>query len=313
MRPGVGRLLADDHPEQRRLAGPVGTDDPDDPGLRQRERQVLDEHPVAVALAQALDLDDRVAEARPGRDGDLELAVGGRAGVRLGQQLLVGTESGLALRLSGARGQAHPFELAGEGALAGVSGALLPGEPSQLLFEPRRVVALERDAAAAVELEDPLRDVVEEVAIVGDRHDRARVLLEEALEPVDRLGIEVVGRLVEQQQVGVAEEEPGECHATLLPAGQLRDVGVVGRAAQGVHRDVDVALEVPGIGRGDLVLEGRLLGTDLLVVGVRVGPGGHDRVVLVDERLDLGHAVHDVALDVLGRIELGLLAQVADA
>ena len=233
-------------------------------------------------------------------------------GVRLGQQLLVGTESGLALGLAGARGQAHPFELAGEGALAGIGGALLPGEPSQLLFQPARVVALERDAAAAVELEDPLRDVVEEVAVVGDRHDRARVLLEEALEPVDRFGIEVVGRLVEQQQVGVAEEEPGECHATLLPAGQLRDVGVVGRAAQGVHRDVDVALEVPGIGRGDLVLEGRLLGADLLVVGVGVGPGGHDRVVLVDEGLDLGHAVHDVALDVLGRVELGLLAQVAD-
>ena len=137
MVPGVGRLLADDHPEQRRLAGPVGTDDPDDPGLRQRERQVLDQQPVAVALAQALDLDDRVAEARPGRDRDLELAVGGGAGVRLGQQLLVGTESGLALGLAGARGQAHPLELAGEGALAGVGGALLPGEPSKLLFEPR--------------------------------------------------------------------------------------------------------------------------------------------------------------------------------
>ena len=312
MRPGVGRLLADDHPEQRRLAGPVGADDPDDPGLRQREAQVLDEDPVAVALAQALDLDDRVAETRSGRDGDLELAVGSLVGVRLGQQLLVGTEARLALGLPSPRRQAHPLELAGEGALAGVGRALLPGEPSQLLFQPARVVALERDAAAAVELEDPLRDVVEEIAVVGDRHDRPRVFLEEALEPVDRLGVEVVGRLVEQQQVGVAEEEPGERHAALLPAGQLRDVGVVGRAAQGVHRDVDVAFEVPGIGRGDLVLERGLLGADGLVVGVGVGPGGHDRVVLVDERLDLGDAVHDVALDVLGRIELGLLAQVAD-
>ena len=81
---------------------------------------------VAVALAQALDLDDRVAEARPGRDGDLELAVVGLVGVRLGQQLLVGTEAGLALGLPGARGQAHPFELAGEGALAGIGGASPP-------------------------------------------------------------------------------------------------------------------------------------------------------------------------------------------
>ena len=96
------------------------------------------------------------------------------------------------------------------------------------------------------------------------------------------------------------------------PPDSVRDVGVVGRAAERVHRDVDVALEVPGVGRGDPVLEGGLLGADRLVVGVGVGPGGHDLVVLVDERLDLGHAVHDVALDVLGRVELGLLGEVAD-
>ena len=143
--------------------------------------------------------------------------------------------------------------------------------------------------------------------MIGD--DRARVLVEEALEPLDRLGVEVVGRLVEQQQVGVLEQEPGERDAALLAAGQRRDVGVVGRAAQRVHRDVDVALEVPGVGRVDLVLERRLLGADRLVVGVGVGPLGHDGVVLVDEVLDLADAVEDVALDVLGRVELRLLAR----
>ena len=51
-RAGVRLLLADEHPEQRRLARPVRPDDPDDPRARQRERQVLDQQPVAVALAQ---------------------------------------------------------------------------------------------------------------------------------------------------------------------------------------------------------------------------------------------------------------------
>ena len=123
---------------------------------------------------------------------------------------------------------------------------------------------------------------------MGDRDDRARVLLQEPLQPVDRLGVEVVGRLVEQQQVGVAEQQPGERDAALLAAGEGRDVGVVGRAAERVHRDVDVALEVPGVGGVDLVLERGLLGADRLVVGVGLGPLGHDGVVLVDEGLDLG-------------------------
>ena len=282
------------------------------PARGRREGQVLDEHLVAEGLAQALDLDDRIAEARAGRDRDLELAGRVPVALGLGQQLLVRAEAGLALRLPGARREAHPFELARERALAGVDRLLLAGQPGQLLLEPARVVALERDAAPAVELEDPLRDVVEEVAVVGDRDDGARVFLEEALEPVDRLGVEVVGRFVEQQQVGVAEQQSGQRDAALLAAGQGRDVGVVRRAAQGVHRDVDVALEVPGVGGGDPVLERGLPRADRLVVGVGVGPGGHHRVVLVDECLDLGHAVEHVALDVLGRVELGLLAEEAD-
>ena len=122
---------------------------------------------------------------------------------------------------------------------------------------------------------------------MGDRDDGAGVLVQEPLEPLDRLGVEVVGRLVEQQQVGVLEQQPGERHAPLLAAGQGRDVGVVGRAAERVHRDLDVALEVPGVGGVDPVLERALLGADRLVVGVRVGPLGHDGVVLVDEALDL--------------------------
>ncbi len=157
-----------------------------------------------------------------------------------------------------------------------------------------------------------LGDVVEEVAVVRDRDDRAGVLLEEALEPRHRLGVEVVGRLVEQQQVGAREQQAAERDPALLAAGQVGDVGVVGRAAQRVHGDLDVAFERPGVGGVDLVLEGGLLLADLVVVGVGVGPLGHHVVVLVDDRLHLGDTVHHVALDVLVGVELGLLAQVAD-
>src|SRR6185312_4745631 len=71
---------------------------------------------------------------------------------------------------------------------------LLDPEPGLLLLEPRRVVPLERDALAAVELEDPACDVVEEVAVVRDRHDGALVALEMTLEPRDRLGVEAARR-----------------------------------------------------------------------------------------------------------------------
>ena len=56
---------------------------------------------------------------------------------------------------------------------------------------------------AAVEFEYPLGGVVEEVAVVGDGDDGAGEAHEELLQPFHRLGVEVVGRLVEQQHVGL--------------------------------------------------------------------------------------------------------------
>ena len=137
-----------------------------------------------------------------------------------------------------------------------------------------------------------MRDVVQEVAVVGDRDDGAAVLVEEPLQPLDRLGIEVVRRLVEQEQVGVLEQQPRERDAPLLAAGDRADVRIVGWAAERLHRDVDVSLDVPRVGRVDPVLERRLLGADRLVVGVGIRPLGHHGVVLVEQRLDLGDAVH---------------------
>ena len=66
-----------------------------------------------------------------------------------------------------------------------------------------------------------LRDhAVEEVAIVRDQHHRVRIVDEELLQPVARLEVEVVGRLVEQQQPGPAEQQLGQCDAHLPAAGE---------------------------------------------------------------------------------------------
>ena len=124
-----------------------------------------------------------------------------------------------------------------------------------------------------------------------DRDDGARVLLQVPLEPRDRLGVQVVRRLVEQQQVGFLEEQAAERHAAPLAARERGHVGVAGRAAQRVHRDLQVRVEIPQVLVIDLVLElGRLVGR---FVGVVL----HQRVVAVDDRLLLRDAFLDVAQD----------------
>ena len=302
--PGVGLLLAGDHPEQRRLAGAVGADHADDPAARQRERQVLDQQLVAEALAQPLGLDDDVAEVRRRRDVDLHLVELDVALLR--DERLEVRQARLLLGLAALRVLAHPLELGGDRALARLLGALLQRQALLLLLEPARVVALVGDAAAAVELEDPAGDVVEEVAIVGDRDDRALVLGEVRLQPRDRLGVEVVRGLVEQQQVGRAEQQPAQRDAAALAAGELRDVGVGGRQAQRVHRVVDVRVEVPRVGGVDLRLQRGEL------VGGLVGVVGGQLVEAVEQRARAGDPVLDVAAHVLGLVELRLLLEQPD-
>src|SRR5262249_25412541 len=142
---------------------------------------------------------------------------------------LVRAEPRLRLRVPGTRAGTHPLELPRERAPACRLRLLLVREALLLLLEPRGVIALERDAAAAVELEDPAGDVVEEVAIVRHGDARAFAPRGEALEPQHRLGIEVVRRLVEKQQVGCRQEEPAERDPPPLAAGQRLDVAVAFR------------------------------------------------------------------------------------
>ena len=68
---------------------------------------------------------------------------------------------------------------------------------------------------------DVRADGVQEVAVVRDDDQRAVVADEELPQPVDRVEVEVVGRLVEQQRLGMAEQRLRQQHAHLLAALQL--------------------------------------------------------------------------------------------
>ena len=103
---------------------------------------------------------------------------------------------------------------------------------------------------------------------MGHGDDGARVVLQRPLEPGDRLGVEVVGRLVEEQQVRLGEEQPAQRDPAPLTARERPDVGVARREPQGVHGDLEGAVELPGAGGVDLGLQVGLLGQQGVDVGV---------------------------------------------
>ena len=68
----------------------------------------------------------------------------------------------------------------------------------------------EEERAAAVELEHGGRHRLEEPAVVRDDHDGGVERGELVLQPLERVDVEVVRRLVEQEQIGVARKRASQ-------------------------------------------------------------------------------------------------------
>ncbi len=192
--------------------------------------------------------------------------------------------------------------------------ALLLFEALGFLLEIGRVIALVREIFAAIDFEDPADDVVEEIAIVGDHQHRAGIFLEMIFEPLDALGIQMVGRFVKEQDRRLLDQQAGERDTALLTAREVLDRPVRRRAAQSLHRDFELVVERPAIDRVDLGLEIAHLLHQRVEIGVVPGIAhlGRDRVEAIDEVGGRAGAFLDVLEDVLGRIELGLLLEIAD-
>src|SRR5262249_9691513 len=90
-------------------------------------------------------------------------------------------------------------------------------DENRLLLEVLRVTPFELAELAPIELDDAVGQGVQTVAIVRHAQDRpfdplGRVLFE----PLDRVGVEVVGGLVQDGERGFGNEDPSEGHTPPL-------------------------------------------------------------------------------------------------
>ncbi len=199
------------------------------------------------------------------------------------------------------------------GALVGVLLVVVPG-----VAAGHRAFLEVRLVAAAVEVDLPLGQVEfedlgdgagEELAVVADDDGAGAQAGHEAFEAVQAVEVEVVGRLVEEEDVVAGEEEGGETGAGGLAAGERghRLVQADGEAQclGGLPRPV---VEV-GAAQGEPALQGRRVGVVGSGGAVDEGLGG-----LVHGPLGLGDAgtAGQELPDALAGAALRLLREVAD-
>ena len=175
-----------------------------------------------------------------------------------------------ALLWPGARGTRPIHSSSRRGALAGVFLCLPSGEALLPSGRARRSSCPPRDAAAAVELEDPARDVVEEVAVVGDattvpgnspqnRSSQATASASRWL--VGSSSSSMSGFDSSRRQSATRRRSPPDS----LSRRRRRPA-----AAQRVHGDLDRALRSQASGGVDLLLQLALLGDQLVHLGVGI-------------------------------------------
>ena len=203
---------ADDF-EERGLAAAVRSDDPDAVGSLENVAEIPEQHPAAIPFSQMIDLHGLAAEAR-GQRTELHLAVLDDF-VPVPERL-----KALNVRL------------------------LLGGPCPGAALHPRQILAVPPDFSP-VDLQNLIRDLIEEIAVVCNHQNRAAERNQKLLQPLDHLRIQMIGRLVENQQIRRRQNRCHQGSPLLLPAGQGVRTHIRVIDSELLQHGADLSLRVP--------------------------------------------------------------------
>ena len=204
---GRGLQPARQQAQQRGLARAVGADDADTLALEDAQVEPPDNRRLAgVGEAEAVYLERQRARALAG----LKLhAADALLQAALAEGLAQLEQRAHAALVAGAAG-AHPLAQPGL-LLVELTAQALPChrlvvQKLLLALQEGVVVAIPARQAAAVEIDDAAGQPAQEGAVVGDEEERLDAALQEVLQPLDGVEVEVVGGLVQQQEVRTADQ-----------------------------------------------------------------------------------------------------------
>ena len=215
------RLLARQELDQRRLPRPVDADQRDAVAALDVERRAGEHVFLAVALRHVAELGHNPSAGLRLRETKMDGLFIRRNFDAL--DLLEFLDAALHLFGFGrlrAEAVDESFELLDAVALIGVSGFQLRPALGLLLFVFRIAAGIEVDALVP-DLGDARDGHIEEKAVVRNQHEGVRISLEIGFQPVARFEIEVVRRLVEQQQIRLFEQQFGQRDPHLPAAGEF--------------------------------------------------------------------------------------------
>ncbi len=313
---GVARAAARselprDRLQQRRLARAVGPEEPDPVAIENSPVEIGENgRALAVAERDVLEAHQLLRGDRHRGERELERAVDVRRRDPLHPfQRLDPALRLLGLRRLGAETVDEGLQVRDLPLLLRVT-RLLQRELLRALALELRVIARVRPELQPVDMHDRRDDRVEEIAVVRDQQQRPGVAGEPVLEPQHGVQVEVIGRLVEEQQVRAAHQRLREIEAHPPAPGKTRDRIAVARRREAQAGEQRCRARARGVA-ADL-LEAVVQQRERFAVsfGVAVGGALHRREIALD-RAQLAVAVEH-ELDRGRRRRRGFLRDVGD-
>ncbi len=98
---------------------------------------------------------------------------------------------------------------------------------------------------------------------MGNANHGSLILMQMHLKPLNTFGIQVVGGFIKQQHIRLLQQQPAQCNAAALAAGELAHRLVVGRALQRIHGALQPAVQIPCIQLVNFLLKFSLFAHEL--------------------------------------------------
>src|SRR5579872_1601709 len=233
-RAAVRRERADEKIDERRLARTIRADNAEPVAAEDAQRQILDNGPLAIGFADRLGLDDELARkfgvARGKFHGACRAAIGALAVAMLFAQSDESREPLLIAFAPRGDAIAQPVLFPRDSALELVRLFLLFFEHAVAPGFEVAKAAIEIARDATIEPYGPAREILQKTPVMADEHQRRAQERQFAFEPFDGGQIEMIGRLVEEQNVGLRRQHARQRHATSFAARKVARIFFAGKA-----------------------------------------------------------------------------------
>ena len=239
------RHLTQQDSQQRRLAQPIAAGHSNASTTGEIQTEIGEETTSPELHAHALYLHDPVTQRRRRWDDQFHLGFGGRRTRTVGGGKSIQTR--LTLARLGLRTTTHPLNLASQEHLTLVFGDLLGGQLLGPLEQVFRVVAIVAFKLAVAQFDNGRSHGVEKMPVMGDHQQAARIARQELRDPFHRFGVQMVGRLIEHQEVRPGDQGPSQSHATTFSTGQFADPPIIRRATQLIEGRANPRIDRPAL------------------------------------------------------------------